>query len=252
MTSPDSRNRAVMREEFTRSAATFAERTKGRFDHMNVVEFSRVEPGATVLEIGAGTGNFLDLFSDVAGRLIAVDVTEEMLRTAQRSFPDMGLMLADGKRLPLRSRSIDLVSCAQMLHHVHEPLPLLKEMRRVSRPDGGVLVVDQAAPESYEQTAFMNELETVRDPSHAASRSPSSLRVLLQSAGLEIVGEKLTTTTQTISSWMGKGEFPEERFGRVESFIEKFGPETGMNFRKENGEWAFDRRRVMFLCKRAG
>ena len=240
-----------MRAEFARSAATFAERTKGRFDHMKVVEFSRVEPGATVVEIGAGTGNFLDLFADVAGHLIAVDVTEEMLLVAQREFPDMGLTLADGRRLPLRSRSIDLVSCAQMLHHVHEPLPLLKEMRRVSKPEGGVLVVDQAAPESYEQTAFMNELETIRDPSHAASRSPSSLRVLIQSAGLEVVDEKLTTTTQTMSAWMGDGEFPEERFGAVEAFIEKFGVETGMNFREENGEWAFDRRRVMFLCKRA-
>lgn len=251
MTSPDSRNRAVVRDEFTRAAATFAERTKGRFDHMHVVEFSRVEPGATVVEIGAGTGNFLDLFAGVADHLIAVDVTEEMLRTAQRSFPDMGLLLGDGMRLPLRSRSMDLVGCAQMLHHVHEPLPLLKEMRRVSKPEGGVLVVDQAAPESYEQTAFMNELETIRDPSHAASRSPSSLRVLIQSAGLEVVDEKLTTTTQTMSAWMATGEFPEGRFGAVESFIEKFGPETGMNFRRENGEWAFDRQRVMFLCKRA-
>ena len=252
MTAPDSRNRAVVREEFTRAAATFAERTQGRFDHLNVVEFSRVEAGATVVEVGAGTGNFLALFSEVANRVIAVDVTEEMLRTAQRAFPDMDLLLADGKCLPFRSRSVDLVSCAQMLHHVHEPLPLLKEMRRVSNADGGVLVIDQAAPESYEQTAFMNELETIRDPSHAASRSPSSLRVLIQSAGLEVVDEKLTTATQRMSTWMAPGEFPEERFEAVEAFIEKYGAETGMGFRKENEEWAFDRHRVMFLCRRSG
>lgn len=240
-----------MREEFTRAATAFAERTKGRFDHMNVVEFSRVRAGATVVEVGAGTGNFLDLFSGIAERLIAVDVTEEMLRTAQGSFPHMGLLLGDGMKLPLRSRSIDLVGCAQMLHHVHEPLPLLKEMRRVSHPVGGVLVVDQAAPESYEQTAFMNELETIRDPSHAASRSPSVLRVLIQTAGLDVVDEQLTTTTQTMSKWMAPGEFPDERFARVDAFIEKFGSETGMNFRKERSEWVFDRQRVMFLCKRA-
>ena len=240
-----------MREEFTRAAATFAERTKGRFDHMNVVEFSRAEAPATVMEIGAGTGNFLALFSEVASRLIAVDVTDEMLRTARQSFPDMDLVQGDGARLPFTSKSVDVVSCAQMLHHVHEPLPLLKEMRRVSKPDGAVLVIDQAAPESYEKAAFMNELETIRDPSHAASRSPSTLRILLQTAGLEVVDEKLTTVTQTMSAWMAPGEFPEERFGQVGAFIEKFGPETGMNFRKEGGEWAFDRRRVMFLCKRA-
>jgi ubiquinone/menaquinone biosynthesis C-methylase UbiE len=137
-----------------------------------------------------------------------------------------------------------------MLHHVHDPLPLLKEMRRVATDDGGVLVVDQVAPESYERTAFMNQLEAIRDPSHATSRSRSSMRVLLQSAGLEIVEESLATSTQTMSNWMAPGEFPEERFAAVEEFIERFGQETGMGFRRENDEWAFDRHRMMFLCRR--
>ena len=217
---------------------------------MNVVEFSGVRSGATVMEVGAGTGNFLDLFRDVASNLVAVDVTEEMLRTAQAEFPAMDLVMGDGARLPFRSRSVDLTTCAQMLHHVHEPLPLLQEMRRVTKDEGRVLVIDQAAPESYEQSAFMTQLEAIRDPSHAASRSPSILRVLLQTAGLTVVEDKLTTTTQTISQWMGAGEFPEERFALVEDFIERFGPETGMGFRKEKGEWAFNRDRVMFLCRR--
>ena len=246
----DAHNREVVREEFTRAAATFAERTKGRFDHMGVVEFSRVQDGATVVEVGAGTGNFLDLFAGHGRRLIAVDVTERMLREAEANFPEMDLLLADGKRLPFASRSVDLVSCAQMLHHVHDPLPLLKEMRRVVSEDGGVLVVDQIAPESYEQIAFMNQLEALRDPSHATSRSRSSMRVLLQSAGLEIVDERVATSTQTMSNWMAPGEFPEARFAAVEEFIERFGVETGMGFRRENDEWAFDRRRAMFLCRR--
>ena len=240
----------MVREEFTRAAGAFAERTRGRFDNLGVVPFSGVHAGARVVEVGAGTGNFLDLFSSVADHLIAVDVTEGMLREARRRFASMSLVLADGKRLPFSSRSIDLVACAQMLHHVHEPLPLLKEMRRVATDDGGVVVIDQAAPESYEQTAFMNQLEAIRDPSHAASRSPSSLRVLLQTAGLNVVDEKVVTTTQTMSNWMSPGEFPEERSAQVEDFIDRFGAETGMRFRKENDEWAFDRRRVMFLCRR--
>lgn len=246
----DADNRAVVRQEFTRAASTFAERTRGRFDHMDVVSFSGVRSGATVLEVGAGSGNFLNLFSGVAGRVVAVDITEEMLREAQRTFPSMDLLLADGKRMPFGSRSVDLVSCAQMLHHVHDPLPLLKEMRRIVTDDGAVLVIDQVAPESYEQTAFMNQLEALRDPSHAMSRSPSVMRVLLQSAALEIVEEKVVSSTQTMSNWMAPGEFPEERFALVDDFIERFGAETGMGFHMEGGEWAFDRHRAMFLCRR--
>lgn len=251
MTRPaEPRNRSVVREEFTRAAETFAERTRGRFDHMDVVRFSQVEAGATVLEVGAGTGNFLSLFAGIASRLIAIDVTEQMLRTAGERFPSIERVVGDGAKLPLSSRSVDLVSCAQMLHHVHEPLSVLKEMRRVATDEGAVLVIDQVAPESYEQTAFMNQLEAIRDPSHAASRSASALRVLLQSAGLEVVEEKRTTETQTMSGWMAPGEFPPERFALVDDFIERFGAETGMGFRKENDEWAFNRERVMFLCRR--
>lgn len=215
---------------------------------MDVVDFSRVEVGSTVAEVGAGTGNFLSLFSEVASNLIAIDLTPGMLQRARAEFPNMHLVLADGVRLPFGSRSIDVVTCAQMLHHVFEPLPLLKEMRRVAKRS--LVIVDQIAPESYEQTAFMNQLEAIRDPSHAASRSASTMRVLVQSAGLEIVDERLASHQQTMSGWMAPGEFPPERFRRVEDFIEKFGAEAGLNFRKERDEWAWDRRRVMFLCSR--
>jgi hypothetical protein len=121
-------------------------------------------------------------------------------------------------------------------------------MRRVC--GGRILVVDQIAPESYEQTRFMNELEMARDPSHAASRSPSTFRILLRAAGLEILDERIAESTQRMSTWMAPGEFPLERFQAVESFIEKYGPETGMDFHRENDEWAFTRRRAMFLCER--
>ncbi|MGH2807502.1 MAG: class I SAM-dependent methyltransferase [Actinomycetota bacterium] len=247
----DPRHRSVIKAEFDRSAATFAERTKGRFDDMNVVLFSRVRPGATVVEVGSGTGNFLALFEEVAAHLVGVDVTEAMLRTAQRSFPQMSLVLGDGGRMPLASRSADLVSCAQMLHHVPEPLPLIKEMARVCAPEGHALILDQAATERYEEIAFMNQLEVIRDPSHAMSRPPSALRILVRRAGLEIVDERIVDSEQRMSTWMAPGEFPQERFEQVEAFIEEFGHETGMSFERDGNDWVFNRRRMMILAARS-
>ena len=217
---------------------------------MNVIDFSGVQPGATVGEVGAGTGNFLSLFADVAGSLIGVDLTAGMLREAHKRFPSMFLLRADGARLPLRSRSIDLVTTAQTLHHVPDPLPILKEMRRVCADDGRVLVIDQAAPESYEQAAFMRELEKIRDPSHVVSRPPSAMRILITSAGMEIAEERIVEDHQSMSGWMAPGEFPEERFAQVTDFIEKFGHETGMDFVQKDGEWTFTRRRFMALARR--
>ncbi len=182
---------SVLQEEFERAAEGFADRTKGRFDRMGVPEFSRVQPHETVLEVGAGTGNFLSLFEGRAARLVALDLTHGMLTQARKRHPSQKLVVADGLRMPLRNRSIDLVASAQALHHIFEPVPFVKEMRRVCAPGGRVLIVDQLATESYEQIAFMNEMELLRDPSHAVSRPRSAFRAIVMAAGLEIVGEKL-------------------------------------------------------------
>lgn len=244
-----SNRRAVLRHEFERAARHFSHRTRGRFDDLGVVEFSGVESGSSVLEVGVGTGNFLSLFADVAGELIGVDLTLGMLAEAGARFPDIRLVLADGAALPIRSSSIDLVTTAQTLHHITEPLPVLLEMRRVTADGGRVLIVDQVATERYEEVVARNELEALRDPSHGTARPPSAFRMLVRAAGLEILEERVVEATQRMSSWMAPGEFSEERFAAVDAFIEARGGETGMDFRKEGGEWVFTRGRIMLLAE---
>lgn len=247
----DAHHAETIRSEFERAAKTFAERTRGRFDDLGIVELSRVAPNETVLEVGAGTGNFLQLFRGSAARLIAVDLTEAMLAEARRQFADMHLVMADGARLPLASRSIELVATAQALHHIWEPLPILKEMRRVMKDDGRLLIVDQIATERFEEAVAMNKLERIRDPSHAASRPPSAMRILVRAAGLTIINERIVEGEQRMSRWMWPGEFPQERIEKVTAYIDEHGHETGMDFRRERDDYVFTRRRMMLLAKRS-
>lgn len=240
---------ATVRAEFDRAAAKFAERTAGRFDHMDPVAFARTSPGETVVEVGAGTGNFLALFGGVAGRRIAVDITPSMLDQA-RGHEGLDLVAGDGRRLPLRSGSVDLVTSAQALHHVQDPVAVVKEMRRVARPGGRVLIVDQAATERYEEALMMTALELARDPSHAMSRPPSAHRMMVRAAGLEILDEQLHESEQRLSTWMWPGEFPEERIAEVRELIGKIGPGTGMDFERDGDDWVFVRRRHMLLAER--
>jgi ubiquinone/menaquinone biosynthesis C-methylase UbiE len=236
-------------QEFTRAAPGFAERTKGRFDELDAAGFSRVSSGDLVVEVGAGTGHFLSLFENIASALIAVDLTPAMLEQARRDHPGIAaVVVGDGAHLPLRSSSVALVASAQMLHHVGEPLLILNEMRRVVVPGGKVLIVDQTAPEKFEQAVAMTELETVRDPTHAASRPPSVFRVLVQAAGLEVVDERIVDARTRFSNWMWPGEFPEPRIEQVRRFIETRGQETGMEFESDGDDYTFTRRRIMLLA----
>lgn len=242
----------LLTAEFRRAAPGFAERTAGRFDKMGVAGFARVQPHETVLEVGAGTGNFLSLFEGAAARLVALDLTEGMLREAGKRHPSQHLVLGNAFALPFASRSIELVASAQALHHVHRPVPVLKEMRRVCAQEGRVLIVDQLATESYEQIAFMNEVETLRDPSHAMSRPASAFRAIVLAAGLEIVDERIFQDRSRFSNWMWPGEFPQERIDAVKEFVARFGPDTGMGFEPDGDDWTFTRRRIMLLARRAG
>lgn len=243
--------RSRLNEEFDRTADSFASRTHGRFDRMNVVEFSQFARGQFILEVGSGTGNFLALFEG-AGGFFGVDLTMGMVRKATQLHPDQLSTVADGARLPFRSRSFDLVTSAQTFHHIPRPAPVLKEMRRVMKDDARMLVVDQVAGESYEQAMFMTELERLRDPSHAVSRSPSAMRVMVLAAGLEIVDERITEQTESLAEWMPTAEFPADRVEKVKTFVKKFGHETGMDFKPNGDDYLFTRRRIMLLAERAG
>lgn len=240
----------AIRSEFRRTASVLSERTAGRYDDMDIVAFSRLTPGSSVLEVGVGTGVFLSLFGETAGLSIGVDLTDAMLERARERDPRLTLVLADGRRLPLASQSVDLATSAQTLHHVPDPLPFLTELRRVTREGGHVLVVDQVATERYEEALTMNSLETLRDPSHASSRSPSTMRALLLTAGLEIVDERTVSTRSSFDSWMPATEFPRDRIGSVLDFIDRLGAETGMDFRHEGGGLSFERRRMAILARR--
>lgn len=239
---------STLRSEFERAAGYFAQRTKGRFDKLGVVDFARLSDGEVVAEVGAGTGNFLRLFEARAGRLIGIDIVPAMLQVARKEVPRVEPVVADGARLPLRSGSVDVAASAQALHHIAHPLPVLMEMRRAAGPGGRVLVVDQAATEHFEEAIAMSELELLRDPSHEVSRPPSAFRIMFQAAGLQIVDERVVEDEQRLSHWMWPGEFPEERIDAVRSFIERRGDETGMGFERDGDDWVFTRRRMMILA----
>jgi ubiquinone/menaquinone biosynthesis C-methylase UbiE len=240
----------LIQDEFERAAEGFAERTAHRFDKLGAVEFSRLQPGELVVEVGAGTGNFLALFEQ-AGARVALDLTPEMLRVGRRRHPAIEAVCCDGAHLPLPDASVDLCCSAQALHHMKEPLPIVSEMRRVTKPAGRILLVDQLAPESYEQARALYELEVLRDPSHAASRPASAFRTIVLAAGLEILDEHIVSQRTRFSEWMWPGEYPEERIEAVRDFIVRRGHETGKDFERHGDDWLFTRRRILLLAARA-
>ena len=97
----------------------------------------------TVVDVGCGNGGYLAELARRrhAGRVLGVDLSAGMLQAARRHAPAASLTVGDAAALPLPDRAADLTVAAHMLYHVADPRAAVRELRRVTRPGGTVLVV---------------------------------------------------------------------------------------------------------------
>lgn len=102
-----------------------------------------LQPHFAVLEIGPGPGYFsIDAALSVPqGRLILVDVQQEMLdmardRLQKRGLANVDYLRGDAVALPLESGSIDVAFLVAVLGEIPDPQAALREIRRVLRAEG--------------------------------------------------------------------------------------------------------------------
>jgi ubiquinone/menaquinone biosynthesis C-methylase UbiE len=129
---------------------------RGRRDTDELVAFCGLQPskGKTLLEIGAGAGRMTHRFAELYGQVIALDVSDEMLRLGRGNLAGVGnveWVLGSGVDLDvLADRSVDDVFSYITLQHVPSAtavLRYLEETGRVLRPGGlGALQVRHPGP----------------------------------------------------------------------------------------------------------
>jgi SAM-dependent methyltransferase len=144
-------------------------------------------PNDTVLDVACGPGLLACAFARVARHVTGIDLTPAMLEQARALQRQQGLenitwQEGDVLPLPYAKGSFSIVSSRFAFHHFLDPLAVLKEMCRVCRPGGRVVVAD-SAPAASQAGAF-NRMERLRDPSHVRALSPEELRGLFADAGL--------------------------------------------------------------------
>ena len=109
--------------------------------------WASIPPQAAVLDIGCGTGEFerLVLSEQPEQRMVGVDLSVKMLEIARekcQAYPNVTFCTATSSALPFPDHSFDMVVSASALHYFDQPEVSLREMRRVLRPDGSVVIMD--------------------------------------------------------------------------------------------------------------
>lgn len=141
-----------------------------------------------VLEVGCGTGAILtELLMQSHGQIYGVDISTPHLDLAARHLPGIFLNCGDAHDLPYPCATFDITLCHFLILWVHDPVKVLKEMGRVTRPGGVVIAL--AEPDYGGRIDYPSELQILGDWQQTALRQQGAdpligrrLRALFQQA----------------------------------------------------------------------
>ena len=106
-------------------------------------------PGATVVDLAAGTGKLTGLMVPTGARVVAVEPLEEMHRVLRRVVPVVPVVAGTAEALPFRAASVHAVTVAQAFHWF-DVEPAFAELARVLRPGGRLGIVWNARDRSVD------------------------------------------------------------------------------------------------------
>lgn len=122
----------------------------------------QIPPAAELVELGVGTGSLLPELADRCKRLVGIDHSSAMLAEAGRRLAAAGhscdLRLGELAHLPLADAELDVVLMNMVMHHLPQPVEVLKEAGRVLKPGGLIIIADL---QRHEQDAVRSSMADV-------------------------------------------------------------------------------------------
>jgi demethylmenaquinone methyltransferase/2-methoxy-6-polyprenyl-1,4-benzoquinol methylase len=116
-----------------------------RWRHVVARELS-LRPGDRVLDLAAGTGASSVPFQQAGADVVACDFSQGMLAVGRLQHPQLDLVAGDALRLPFRDGAFDAVTISFGLRNVADVDGALRELARVTRPHGRLVVLETSAP----------------------------------------------------------------------------------------------------------
>jgi ubiquinone/menaquinone biosynthesis C-methylase UbiE len=176
-------------DQFTRQAEPFAQAPAIRSPEAldRIVQVAEAGANDTVLDVACGPGFLACAFARVVRSVVGVDITPAMLdqarkTQAEKNAKNVTWQLGDIFALPYPDQHFSIVVSRFAFHHLLDPLAALKEMRRVCKGGGRVVVADMAP--AKEKANGLNAMEDLRDPSHVRGMPLEELRLLFAQAAL--------------------------------------------------------------------
>jgi demethylmenaquinone methyltransferase/2-methoxy-6-polyprenyl-1,4-benzoquinol methylase len=140
-------------------------------------------PGDRVLDLAAGTGTSSLPFAEAGAQVIPCDFSVGMLQVGKKARPQLPFVAGDGTKLPFADDTFDAVTISFGLRNIVDPLAGLREMRRVTRPGGRLVVCEFSHPvnRAFRKVYLEYLMKTLPSIARGVSSSPDAYVYLAES-----------------------------------------------------------------------
>ena len=167
-----------------------------KYKAQNILEVCKNIKPKKILEVGAGDGSILHYLNEwnFGDELHALEIAQSGVEKIKNL--NLKKIIAaqtfDGYQIPYPDDSFDLIILAHVLEHVEHERILLRELKRVAK----YIVIE--VPKDY-RLGVDKRMKHFLDYGHINMYTPTSLRFLLKSEGLELVADKVSMTTPEVN-----------------------------------------------------
>jgi ubiquinone/menaquinone biosynthesis C-methylase UbiE len=206
-----------------------------------------VSPDAKALDIATGTGEFARALSPKVGTVVGLDATDAMMEQGKKFVAQAGIENISFKKgvvqdIPFEDGTFDIVSSRYAFHHFADPRPVIREMARVCKPGGHVIIVDIIVPD--ESTAVeSNYYEWLCDQSHTRALHPGEFETYFRFFGMEVISARTRVLENDFVEWMDfsltEKAHREEILRAVRAELDG-GPKTGLDAYEQDSVLCFN------------
>lgn len=145
----------------------------------------------SVLDLVTSVGSVALAIAPLVDSVDAMDPDEHVLDEAKTAANAVGLsnvnfIVSEPCKIPSKTERYTLITARMALRHTHEPQTCLKEIHRVLKPGGRLILIDSLRPLQPELATFFENLQRQRDPSYLRSYNLEELESFLDKEGFDI------------------------------------------------------------------
>jgi ubiquinone/menaquinone biosynthesis C-methylase UbiE len=163
-----------------------------------LLELAHQIDAKTILEVGSGTGYWLNLLHPVTPHLYGMDFSTGMIAQAQTQHAPLKLTRGTAPQLPYKSQSFNLLYCVDAIHHFGDHAAFISEAFRVLKP-GGALAIIGHDPHSRDFNWYVYDyFDTVLETDLLRYPSGKSVLKRMEQAGFKNISSQSVEHIQNI------------------------------------------------------